>query len=292
MRLLLTVFFAASLCAQPGLNQRLRAIAATAQGHVAVACSLPGTRLACDLNPKAHPPMQSVFKLPLAMAMVHLIEQGKFTLDQPVRFLPEDRFVPHEYSPLQDRYPEGNVDVPMRELLRLAVSLSDNVAADILVRLCGGPARVTDYIASLGVVGFHLEDNEHSMQRELSAQYRDWFEPAAAIQMLRLLNDKSPLTPEHTRLLFDWMEDSRLTQRLKGDLPHGVRVFHKTGTSGFHDGTAAATNDIGLIELPDGRRLAIAVFVTDSRADEASREKVIARIARAVYDAALTGVSR
>ncbi len=53
------------------------------------------------------------------------------------------------------------------------------------------------------------------------------------------------------------------------------------------NGVAHATNDIGLIALPDGRQLAIAVFVTDATADQSTREKVIAQIARAAYDAAL-----
>jgi beta-lactamase class A len=75
--------------------------------------------------------------------------------------------------------------------------------------------------------------------------------------------------------------------RLGGSLPAGVRVFHKAGTSGVDDGIAHATNDIGLVLLPDGRRLAIAVFITDARADEATRERVIARIGRAIYDAAV-----
>jgi hypothetical protein len=63
--------------------------------------------------------------------------------------------------------------------------------------------------------------------------------------------------------------------------------MHKTGTSGVKNGLAAATNDLGLIVLPDGRRLALAVFVTDSKADEATREAVIARIAKAAYSAAV-----
>jgi beta-lactamase class A len=81
------------------------------------------------------------------------------------------------------------------------------------------------------------------------------------------------------------------TKRLEGDLPAGVRVAHKSGTSDVDNGVAHATNDIGLIPLPDGRRIAIAVFVTDSTADEATRERVIARIARAVYDASLQNTS-
>jgi len=72
--------------------------------------------------------------------------------------------------------------------------------------------------------------------------------------------------------------------RIKGDLPAGTIVMHKTGTSGTAGGITYATNDIGLITLPDRRRLAIAVFITDSTADDAIRDAVIARIARAAFD--------
>ena len=83
------------------------------------------------------------------------------------------------------------------------------------------------------------------------------------------------------------MTPSIRTGRLDGDLPSEVHVAHKSGTSDVDNGVAHATNDIGLIPFPDGRRIAIAVFVTDSTADQATREKVIARIAKAAYDAAL-----
>ncbi len=235
--------------------------------------------------------MQSVFKLPLAVTVLHQIEQGTFSLDQPVRFLPQDRILPHVYSSLQDKYPDGGVDVPMRELLRLAVSLSDNVAADILLRLLGGPPAVNTYIAALGISGFHLQDSEAGLHRDVSAQYRNWFEPAAAVQLLRRISDNSPLTREHTDLLLGWMTSDLRTNRLEGDLPTGTRVARKSGTSGVDGGVAHATNDIGLIPLPDGRRIATAVFVTDSTANEATREKVIARIARAAYDASLQATS-
>lgn len=273
--------------AQQSLQQQIRNIAADAHGKVAVACSLPGTALNCDLNPDAHPPMQSVFKLPLTFTLLHQIEQGKFTLDQPIRFLPSDLILPKPYSPLQDKYPDANVDVPLRTLLQMTVSLSDNTAADLLLRIAGGPEAVDQYIASLGVTGFHLRDGERVLHRDPAAQYQNWFEPRAAVQFLRILSDRSPLTAEHIALLLDWMQPSTPTKRLQGDLPSGTRVAHKSGTSDVDHGVAHATNDIGLIILPDGRRLAIAVFVTDSTADQATREKVIARIARAAYDAAM-----
>lgn len=105
------------------------------------------------------------------------------------------------------------------------------------------------------------------------------------MQLFRRSSDHSPLTAEHTGLLLEWMRPETPTRRLQGDLPWGTGVAHKSGTSDVTDGVAHATNDIGLIALPDGRQLAIAVFVTDSTADQTTRERVIARIGRAVYDA-------
>jgi len=269
------------------LQEEIRKIAADARGRVSVACSLPGSALNCDLEPHSRPPMQSVFKLPLVLFALHEIDQGKFSLDQSVRFLPSDRFLPKTYSSLQDKFPNADVDVPLRELLRLAVSLSDNVAADIVLRLVGGPAAVGAYIKSIGVEGFHLEDSEHGLHRDVAAQYRNWVEPAGAVHLLRKLSDDSPLAPEHTELLLTWMKGSPTgPHRIKGALPSGTVVMHKTGTSGSHGGKTSATNDIGLIVLPDGRRLALAVFVTDASADSAILEAVIARIAAAVFAAA------
>lgn len=284
--LFLALFFAGSVLAQEPLRQQIRNAAAESRGKVSVACSLPGTALDCDLDPHAHPPMQSVFKLPLVLAVLHQVEQGKFSLDQPIRFLREDLILPKPYSPLQDKYPDAGVDVPLQTLLQMTVSLSDNTAADILLRLAGGPNVVSDYIASLGVTGFHLMDEERALHHDVALQYRNWFEPQGAVQLLRRINDHSPLTAEHTGLLLEWMRPSTPTKRLQGDLPSGTSVAHKSGTSDVDNGVAHATNDIGLIALPDGRQLAIAVFVTDSTADLVTREKVIAQIGRAAYDAA------
>jgi beta-lactamase class A len=288
MRFSLLLFvFAVPALAQQQLQQKIRGIAAEAHGKVSVACALPGTPLNCDLNPTAHPPMQSVFKLPLGLTILHQVEQGKYSLDQPIRFLPEDLILPKPYSPLQDKYPNADVDVPLRTLLQMTVSLSDNTAADVLLRLAGGTKVVNDYVASLGVTGFELKDGERALHREMPLQYRNWFAPQGAVQLLRRISDHSPLTREHTALLLEWMVPAKPSGRLDGDLPAGTKVAHKSGSSDVDNGVAHAFNDIGLIALPDGRQLAIAVFVTDSTADEKTRMKVIARIGRAAYDAAM-----
>jgi beta-lactamase class A len=282
------ILLAASGFAQPALQHQIAAIAADAHGKVSVACALPGSSLNCDWNPHAHPPMQSVFKTPLALTVLHMVEQGKWTFDEPIRFRASDRILPKTVSPLQDKYPAGEVEIPLGELLRLTVLEADNVAADILLRTIGGPDVVNEYLASLGIRGFHLQDDEAALDRKPALMYRNWFEPAAAVQLLLRLCDHSPLTGEHTAMLLAWMRDTpRGPNRIKGGLPPGTIVMHKPGTSGTANGLTAAWNDIGLIVLPDGRKLALAIFVTDSKADDATRDAVVARIARTFYDTAV-----
>ncbi len=69
--------------------------------------------------------MQSVFKLPLALTILHRVEQKKFSLDQPIPFLASDLILPKPYSPLQDKYPQAGVEIPLRDLLQMTVTLSD-----------------------------------------------------------------------------------------------------------------------------------------------------------------------
>ncbi len=290
---------ATPLLAQTALQQQVATIAQDAQGTVSVACLLPGTALNCDLHPHNHPPMQSMFKFPLALTVLHLAETGKLfphsdgesidkLLDRKVRFLPQDR-IPKTFSPLQDRYPEANVDVSLRELITLTAGQSDNAGSEVLLRIAGGPAVVQSYIRSLlGAATFQLQTGEQAMDHDQAAQYRNWMEPAAAAQLLQLLVTRPPLQPEANAFMLKTLTDSVTgPHRLRAGLPPHTPLAHKTGTSGVHGGIAAATNDIGLITLPDGRHLAVAVYVTDARADEATREAVIARIAHAAYTNAL-----
>jgi beta-lactamase class A len=177
----------------------------------------------------------------------------------------------------------------LRELIQLAAGESDNGATETLLRIIGGPPVVQSYIHSLGITAFQLRDTEADLNRDESLQYRDWIEPAAAVQLLQRLVHNPPLSPVSNGLLLKTLTASVTgPNRLRAGLPAGTLLAHKTGSSATHGGITAATNDIGLITLPDGRKLAIAVLVTDSRADEATREGVIARIARAAYDEATT----
>ena len=285
--------------AQDSLQSRIAAIANGARGTVGVSCMLPGTKLNCNLNPHNHAPMQSMYKLPLAQTALHLAEMGKLlpdqrpgesmdtTLDRTVRFLPTD-IIPGSYSPLTDRYPKADVDVTLREVIQLAVGVSDNGAEEILIRLVGGPLAVESYMHSLGISAIQVRYSERDLDRNEDLQYQDWIEPATAVELLERLVTNPPVSQAGNAFLLKTMADSQTgVDQLRAGLPPGTMLAHKTGHSGTHGGVTAATNDIGLVTLPDGRRLAIAVFVTDSRADETTRQRVIALIAGAVYKEAL-----
>ena len=123
------------------------------------------------------------------------------------------------------------------------------------------------------------------MARDHMAQYRNYSTPEAAVTLLKALFTGRTLSAASRQLLLDDMIASTPgPRRLKGRLPAGTVVAHKTGTDGTRNGMTRATNDIGIITLPDGRHVAIAVFVKDSTAGAAARESVIAEMARAAWD--------
>ena len=118
--------------------------------------------------------------------------------------------------------------------------------------MLGGPVVVDRYIRGLGVQGIAVVDTEKTLGKDVTAQYRDNCTPAAMVRLLRLLADDRALT----------------------------------GTSGEDNGITHATNDVGLITMRNGKKLAIAVMIRDSPASEEVRERVIAQITKAVWSEA------
>jgi beta-lactamase class A len=250
-------------------------IAAAAHGHVGASARLVETGESLSFHGGEHFPMQSVYKLPIAMAVLH----ANLPLDRPVHIAKSDLVREGLHSPIRDQHPDGDFDMPLREVMRYAIAESDGSASDVLLKLAGGPDRVTAYLRTIGVNDLVIATSEAEMSREVHVQYRNWSTPEAMIQLLL------KLSPDRDALLLKWMiESTPGPKRLKGLLPAGAIVAHKNGTSGTNSGITRATNDVGIVTLPDGRHLAIAVFVSDSPADLATREEVIAKIARAAWD--------
>lgn len=266
------------------LYAQMARAAAPAEGRVGAAVALLGTDHDVILGRGGRHPMQSVFKLPLAMSVLNAVDHEALRLDQAVRVTPADFVSERQHSPIRDQNPEG-VTLTIADLLRAAASESDGTAADVLLDLIGGPEAVTAYVRGLGIEDLTVAMTEKDMGRDPQATYENWATPEGALALLRALDEGRGLSDagrEHLlRLLTEtWTGPNRI----KGRLPEGTPVAHKTGSSRTIDGVTAATNDIGIVTLPDGQRIAVAVFVSESPAETAVRERVIADVARVAYD--------
>ena len=269
---------------QTDLRARIAELAKPAKGIVGVSVLNIESRDTLNYNGNARLVMHSVMKLPIAMAVLHLVDSGLFTLDKTIHIKKKD--LVKTYSPLRDKYPDGDVDVSVRDLLSYMVSLSDNDACDILLKFLGGPDQVTDYIHTLKVRGINIEASEEDMAKSWEVQYTNWCKPIDMIKLIDKFYTGNALSPASKDFLYKILtETSTGPHRIKGLLPAGTVVAHKTGTSGTNDvGLTATTNDVGVITLPNGKHVAIAIFITNSTADDTTRDLVIAKIAKAVYD--------
>jgi beta-lactamase class A len=268
------------------VQREVQQIAALAKGRVgAAAVVLETGETIVSLSGQDHFPMQSVYKLPISMAVMKQVDAGEIKLDQKERIAKDVYVGRAAHSPIRDKYPNGT-ELSVDELIRFALVDSDGTASDILMKLAGGPQAVQAYLTELGIRDLIVLDSEKSMAENPGVQYRNYTSPEAAVALLRALHERRGLSESSHGVLTKYMIASTPgAKRLKGQLPAGTIVAHKTGTSGTEKGITAATNDIGIIALPNGQHIAIAVFVSDSPTDQVTREGVIARIARAVWDA-------
>jgi beta-lactamase class A len=194
--------------------------------------------------------------------------------------------LPDTWSPLRDKYPDGNVKIPLAEIIRFMVSESDNNACDILLRLVGGAKTVNDYIHELGIKNIAIRYNEEEMHREWNVQFSNWTTPVATTRLLKLFYDGKILSAKSYDFLWKVMcETSTGKERIKGQLPTGTLVAHKTGTSGTNaQGITAAINDIGIVTLPNGNHFVISVYVSNSKENTQTNEKIISDISKLVWD--------
>ena len=274
------------------LERKFADISKKAAGEVGAAAVLLDTGEAAMLSADERFPMQSVYKLPISMAVLEQVARGRLALDEKVGVTATDMVRKGMRSPLRDQNPNGG-EFTIRELIRLAMVESDGTASDVLIRILGDTGETQAFLTRIGIFELKVTNPEKEIGRDWETQYRNYASPAASVELLRWLhitaghekNRESNVEDASWSLLLRYMADSIPgDKRLKGKLPKGTTVAHKTGTSGTQNGVTAATNDIGLVSLPNGRTLAIAVFVSDSKADEKTRESVIAEITRAAWN--------
>jgi len=263
------------------LRDQIEQISQAARGRVGVKATVLETGESVALNGNQQFPMQSVYKFPIAMAVLAQVDRGKLKLDQKIRVEASDVL---QGSRILNEKSQG-MEFSLAELLKYMVSESDNTASDVLLRQVGEPRIVTEYLRGLGVNNIVVANTEKELGQDTAVQYRNYATPDATVVLLRAFHEGKGLSKSSQALLLQLMTKTTTgPKRIKGLLPDGTVVAHKTGTSSTVNGVTAATNDVGLVTLPNGRHLAIAVFVSDSGANDAVREEVIAKVAKAIWD--------
>lgn len=292
-----------------------RVAAGARPGVLGVGVEVPGTGERWFRNGDRALPMQSVFKAPLVAAVLDAADHGRLRLDSTIVLTVHD--LSPMYSPVRDAFP-GRTAWTIEELATRAVETSDNTAADVLLRRIGGPAALTAWLRAHDVAGISVDRYERDLQPEILglgafrlawvdpdsldrarravpeavqrrslAAYldgrRDAMSPRGAIAFLSALSQGRLLSRASTTRLLGWMTEVVTgPNRLHAGLPRDASLAHKTGTGPTVLGVSTATNDIGIVTLAGGRRVAIVALLAGSRASEAARDSTLAAVARAV----------
>ena len=236
-----------------------------------------------SVNGVGHFPMQSVYKFHQALAVLHEVDEGKLSLEAKV-MIDKNDYIPNTWSPIATKYPNGNIYLTIKELISYSVASSDNNACDILFQQLGGPAKVNAYVAGLGINEIAIKNTEREMHENWNAQFANWTTPRSMAKLLALFYKGEIVSPKSTAALRDIMEGTITgTNRIKGLLPQGTPVAHKTGM-GAKDDVISAVNDVGVITLPNGQHVCIALFITDTSEDVDTLEKLMAQISKKVFD--------
>jgi beta-lactamase class A len=241
-------------------------------------------------------PTMSVYKYPIAIAVLKAVDAGRLRLDEPITIRQSD-IRDGLSSFLDNKKLSAPRQFTVRELISGMVSHSDNTACDMLLSRISGPTEVTRTLRSLGITGMSVDLDERDMSREIirlgphafDRDGRNSSTPAAMAALLEMTHRAElQLKPESQRLIIRVLAETATgARRLKAGLPPSTPLWHKTGTGHRIGGVNLATNDVGFFRLPDGSHAAIAVFVKLGTVPDPKLEAAIAEAARHAYSLAL-----
>jgi len=300
------------------LHAELTRIATSVRGTVGVCAQHIETQHRIAYNADMRFPMASVFKLPVAVCLLTLVERRRLQLDQLIDVQPGD--ISPGSGMIQSLLFHPGLQLSIANLLELTLVISDNTASDVLMRVVGGPGAVTQFlhehnlhairvdrftkhlVADKYGLGEFAPPGDWSLERyrtrfeqltaaELSAaaaafsdDQRDSMTPAAMTDLLVQIATPGLLSARHRSVLLEIMQRCQTgAGAIKGMLPPETPVAHKTGTL-----AEVVAHDVGIITLPDNAgqlTIAICVASPEAQSDPASAcQRVIAHSARAVYD--------
>jgi beta-lactamase class A len=266
------------------------------------------------LNANEAFPMASTYKVPIAARLLDMVDNGELTLDRRVE-IGTEQYSPGS-GMIAKLLDDPGLSVSVHNLLEIMLLISDNTATDRLLESAGGGAAVTARMRSLGIedvrvdrptirlIGDWLgvdempsaagrrwdayealaEANGERAREQAALAFesdpRDTSTPRGMAMLLEKIWRGTALSDSSRALLLNIMERCETgLARIKGILPEGTVVAHKTGSIG------RTTNDVGIITLPgDAGHVIVVAFVKSSDRDVADRERAIAEAARAAYD--------
>ena len=244
---------AASSPSLSSLEQQLASLVSNTSADVGIAALDLSTGETVSIKGNTPFPMASTVKVAVAALYLAQVDHGRRSLDDTIN------------------------GVSARRLMRRMLVHSDNRATDVLLNDLGGPRAVHDWLQDNGISGLRVDRNIADLLRSKRDLWdrRDSSTPVAMIDLLSRIYKAELIKPESRNYLLDLMAQCQTGRnRMKALLPFGTPVEHKTGTL---DGL---TDDVGFITLPDGRRVAVAIFARGGR----DRPRTIAESARAIYD--------
>lgn len=283
--LLFLLISAFSLAQTSLLEQKINSIIKNKKATVGVSVLGFENGFKYDKNGDKKLPMQSVFKFHIATAVLNAVDQGKLSLDQKIMLDPSN-LLENTWSPLRDKYPAGNVEIPLSEVIEYTVAKSDNNGCDILLKLLGGTQVVQKFMDSKGVKGFQIKYNEEDMHKDWNVQYENYSTTKSAADVLKKLYDGKLLSKKSTDYLMKVMlSTSTGLNKMVEQLPKNTPVARKTGASGKNNaGLTGAENEIGIVTLPNGKHYALAVFVSNSMETDAVNCRMISDISKEVWE--------
>lgn len=218
-------------------------------------------------------PLASTFKFLLAGATLRRVDKGLEQLDRRIA-VPAASIVPN--SPFSKSRAGGTATVG--ELCEAIVTLSDNAGANLLLAPLGGPPGLTRYLRAMGDSVTRLDRFEPAMNSFSETNPRDTTTPRAMTDDLATFLLGDVLSPASRAQLLAWAAaTSTGPGRIRGGVPAGWTVAHKTGTSGEGD-----YNDVAFLQPPGRAPLFLSIYLSRSKLEWAPSEAILAAVARAV----------
>ena len=146
------------------------------------------------INGEEHYPMQSVFKFPIALKVLSDVDKDKIKLGDSV-FISSAELKKKTWSPIQEKYPNGNIKMALSDIIYYMVALSDNIGCDVILKNNGGASSVNNYLRSIGIENMTIKVNEAEQQAKPDKQFQNWTTPNEAINLLTMYYKHSLLKP-------------------------------------------------------------------------------------------------